>query len=124
MIPHGAPTTWFSASWQIDARRIGSIPSTPSARAVAISSAALDDTPTDWGTSDETERRARGRFDHAVADEHQRDTEHVVRPTRVMREGSTDLGIRKRRERRDLVGGQLHRSYRERLGGLRDARWS
>ena len=60
MIPQGAPTTWFSASWHSDASRSGSIPPAPSARAVATSSAALDDTPTDCGTSDDTERRTFG----------------------------------------------------------------
>ena len=53
MIPHGAPTTWFSASWHSAARRSGSMAPAPSARAVATSSAALDATPTDAGRSDE-----------------------------------------------------------------------
>ena len=58
MIPQGAPTTWFSASWHSAASRSGSIPPAPRARAVATSSAALDDTPTDCGTSDD-DREAR-----------------------------------------------------------------
>ena len=52
----------------------------PSARAVATSSAALDDTPTETGTSDVTVSRARGALDHAVAHEHDGDADHVVRP--------------------------------------------
>ena len=61
MIPHGAPTTWFSASWQSAASRSGSTAvGAERTRAVATSSAALDDTPTDCGTSDDTESCTRG----------------------------------------------------------------
>ncbi len=60
MIPQGAPTTWFSASWHSAASRSGSIRSAPMARAVATSSAALDETPIEVGTSDSTDSRARG----------------------------------------------------------------
>ena len=94
MIPHGAPTTWFSASWQSAASRSGSMSSPPSARAVATSRAALDDTPDRRGhVGGHRELDAR-RVDQPVADEHERDAEHVVGPPREVRERGPHLGIR------------------------------
>ena len=93
MIPHGAPTTWFSASWHSAASRSGSMDPAPRARAVAISSAALDATPTDAGRSDVISTRPRGAVDDPVAHQHERDTDDVVRPSGVCRELPTHLHV-------------------------------
>src|ERR1700723_2088797 len=45
MTPHGAPTTWFSASWHSSARRSGSTWGATRGRAVAPSSGALPGPP-------------------------------------------------------------------------------
>ena len=93
MMPHGAPTTWFSASWQSAARRSGSRSLRPRARAVATSRAALEATPTDAGRSDVISIRPRGRIDHAVAQQHQRHTDDVVRPAGVRRQLPANSGV-------------------------------
>ncbi len=120
MIPQGAPTTWFSASWHSAASRSGSSAPAPSARAVATSSAALDDTPTDCGTSDDTTSRTRGGSIEAVAHENDGDADDVVRPARVLGERGADLGIRESRQRRQLVDREGHGADDERVGGLGD----
>ena len=107
MIPHGAPTTWFSASWHSDGeperveprRRRAPVRSRPPARRSTTRR------PT-AGTSDDTDEPRARRFDHAVAHEHERDADDVVRPARERRGRVADLGIRELRQRRHLVGGR------------------
>ena len=112
MIPQGAPTTWFSASWQSAASRRGSRSPAPRARAVATSSAALDETPTDYGKVGRDRQLRSGRLDHPVAHEDERDAEDVVGPLRPIGQGVAQLRVGQAGQLRDLVarrGGRVRR---------------
>ena len=120
MIPQGAPTTWFSASWQSVARRRGSIGPAPRAPRGGDLERRARRHPDRLRYVRRHREAHRRRCDHAVTHEYERNPEDVVGPARAAARRRRRSGVGELRQCRGLRDGELRRAHDERAGRLRE----